>query len=159
LATCALVCLAACGGTSTPTIATTFDVCAPVFVDAPGATAEQLGSLDDAIGMWRAHGVTRLTRSGTPDGLHVELRFQHAAANFHGLYDDAAAVIYVNLALTDEHQRAITIAHELGHAFGLAHVAADLRVSVMNPANLTSLPTDADTATLVGLWGLCPAGE
>ena len=50
---------------------------------------------------------------------------------------------------------AITIAHEIGHSFGLVHIPTDVRPSLMNPANLTVLPTAADVATLAGLWGRC----
>jgi hypothetical protein len=163
LALILVVALAACGSSSdATTVAIRFDVCAPILVDAPEATAEQLASLDDAIAMWNAQGVAQLARAGTEgagvdvaDG-RVTLRFERAAGNIFGLYDDATAVIYVNLVLTDERQRAVTIAHELGHAFGLEHVSSDARASVMNPGNLTIVPDEADAATLRTLWGSCP---
>ena len=47
------------------------------------------------------------------------------------------------------------IAHELGHAFGLFHVPASERISLMNPGNLTTPPTTADQAALAALWGSC----
>jgi len=151
-------CLASCSaGSADLAIATTFDVCTPIVVDVPDATAEQLASLDDAIEMWRTRGVMMLSRTDAlTSAPHVELRFQHAAANFHGLYDDAAGVIYVNDVLGDRRERAVTIAHELGHSFGLLHVAPEVRASVMNPANLTVLPTGDDEVALATIWGRCP---
>lgn len=130
-----------------------FDPCEPVLLDAPGATAAQRTSIDDALAMWRAHGVTGPVSSGDPSLPRIELRFEDAAPAFHGLYDDETAVIFVNTALTDAHQRAVTIAHELGHALGMWHVAD--RISVMNPGNLEVEPTDGDQATLEQLWGAC----
>jgi len=111
-----VVALTACGSSGDETtVAIHFDVCAPIQVEAPEATADQLASLDDAIAMWNAQGVVQLARAGTeaagdgaPGDARVTLRFQRAAGNIFGLYDDVAAVIYVNLVLTDERQRAVT---------------------------------------------------
>jgi hypothetical protein len=64
-------------------------------------------------------------------------------------------VVLVNRALTVASERAITIAHEVGHAMGLPHV--DGRPSLMNPGNLTLEPQPGDAAALVELWGACPA--
>ena len=86
----------------------------------------------------------------------ISLEFQAAAEMFHGFYDDQRGVVYINLSLEDDHQRSVTIAHELGHAFGLVHVQASERASVMNPGNLTVEPTAADAAALTALWGNCP---
>ena len=54
---------------------------------------------------------------------------------------------------------AITIAHEIGHAFGLVHVPADQRTSVMNPNNLVVEPTAEDVDTLATRWGVCLASD
>ena len=51
--------------------------------------------------------------------------------------------------------QAVTIAHEIGHAFGLAHVPAGERASVMNPGNLNIEPNADDAATLALRWGAC----
>ena len=137
-------------------IATTFDICGPVVVDASQATPAQAACLADAVAMWRARGVVGLAVTSTPASADVELRFQRAASNFHGLYDDQHGVIYVNQELSGDREAcAITIAHELGHAFGLWHVDRHERVSVMNQANLTVLPNAADERALAELWGPC----
>ena len=132
------------------------DACRPLRVAAEGGTAEQLASLDDAIAFWHARGVSAPERVH-PDDAAADLvvRFEEAAGNFHGLYDGERATIFVNSVLDDRRERAVTIAHELGHAFGLVHVDRDQRASVMNRANLTVSPTGADAEAIVELWGAC----
>ena len=148
--------LGACAGDpADTTLDITFDVCQPIAVVAgDGASVGESDSIDAALGMWLALGAYPLGRDGAADQV-VEVRFQDAAPQFHGLYDDEAGVVYVNRALVDPHQRAVTVAHELGHAFGLEHVASDQRDSVMNPANLVIEPDAADAADLERLWGSC----
>ena len=123
------------------------------IVASPTANADQRASIDDAIEMWRARGVTGLQVGDVPA---VTIAFKDAADAVHGFYDDANTTVYVNLRLQDRAQRAVTIAHELGHAFGLVHIAATLRPSVMNSGNVTIVPTDQDEAELATLWGACP---
>jgi hypothetical protein len=149
-----LVAFAACAAPS-PEPAITFDVCRPIRVAPIEATGAQLASLDDAIAMWRALGVTTLARGDGADAA-ITLEFRAAAPAFHGFYDPATAIVYVNTDLDDGDQRAITIAHELGHAFGLPHVPATERSSLMNPGNLTIPPDDGDRGALDALWGACP---
>ena len=123
------------------------------MVASPTADADQQASIDDAIAMWRARGVSGLQLGDLP---MVTIAFRDAADAVHGFYDDVNATVYVNLRLQDRAQRAVTIAHELGHAFGLLHIAADIRPSVMNTGNVTIVPTDQDEAELETLWGACP---
>ncbi len=134
--------------------AVTFDPCEPVTVASPGANAEQLASIDDAIALWRADGVTTVSRADAAD---VSIVFRDAPAAMYGFYDSPHATVYVNTRIVEPGERAITIAHELGHAFALVHIAADTRASVMNPGNLTIAPNAGDEAALVAAWGACPA--
>lgn len=130
---------------------TTFDPCQPTTLVAPNATDDQVASIDDAIAMWHQIGV-EITR-GEPGNVRVE--FRSAALALYGFYEDATGTIYINTGFTDETQRAIILAHELGHAFALDHIAARVRASVMNPGNVTRAPDDADRATLFSKWGEC----
>jgi len=137
-------------------IAMTYDVCAPLrLVPADDASPEEVGAIDEAIEMWRSMGVTTLTRGPTlADGMpEVPIRFQKAGTLFHGLYEDSIGVVFVNRSLGVPHERAVTIAHEVGHAFGLYHVSG--RVSVMNPGNLAIEPNAGDQQALATTWGAC----
>ena len=145
--------LTACAAPEPPPI--TFDVCQPITLRAPAVTADQAASLDDALAMWRGLGVSSISRDDFAADGAITLEFREAAPAFHGIYDGASAEIFVNVELGDRDQRAITIAHELGHAFGLAHVAATDRVSVMNPGNLTVRPDVGDQHALEAIWGAC----
>jgi Zn-dependent peptidase ImmA (M78 family) len=106
--------------------------------------------MTDAQALWRDRGAPAL---GLRADTTVNVVFEEAAEAFHGLYDDSSGVIYINTALTDPQELQIVIAHELGHAFGLAHVTG--RASVMNPGNVTVVPNEADQAALEALWGNC----
>lgn len=137
------------------------DPCAPVvLMPDPGTSQPELDSIGDALAMWR--GVANLSLSlGTEVSAQpVAVRFEKAALASYGFYDDTRAVIYINRGLADRHERAVTIAHELGHALALAHVALDERSSVMNQQNLSIEPTAADAAELAHHWGECepPSG-
>jgi hypothetical protein len=61
----------------------------------------------------------------------------------------------VNRRLSNPSDRAITVAHELGHALGLPHI--NDRESVMNSGNLEVLPLSEDADDLRDLWGACIA--
>jgi hypothetical protein len=81
--------------------------------------------------------------------------FQAAAAPSHGLFDPTLGEVFINDDLVAR-PLAVTIAHEVGHAFGLVHVSN--RPSVMNPGNLDIEPNSADVAALADLWGRCDGG-
>jgi hypothetical protein len=135
-----------------------FDPCAPVTL-VPDATATdvQLQGLAAGAALWNASASTDLvpaTVGGGSGGPTLPVHFQAAAAPFHGLYDPSGGQVFINDDLTGE-ELAITIAHEIGHSFGLVHIPTAERASLMNPANLTVLPTAADVSTLAGLWGRC----
>lgn len=138
--------------------AVTFDPCTPVTL-VPDATATdaQLQGMAAGAALWNASAASDLLpgSSAAPDGgPALPIHFQVAGAPFHGLYDAPSGQIYINDDLAGQ-ELAITIAHEVGHSFGLVHIPSNERASLMNPANLTVLPTAADVATLAGLWGRC----
>jgi len=135
----------------------TFDPCRPlVLVPAADATPDELASLDDAAAMWGQVGLGLAGRAEVAGAQHLPVRFEKAAAAFHGIYLDETGELVVNRAMTDRKQRAITIAHELGHAYGLWHVAAAVRKSVMNKGNLATVPLHSDAAAIGAYWGACP---
>ena len=146
--------LAACTSDGTPQSSRTFDPCVPVTVGAPDASDAQRTSIAAAIEMWHAAGLAAPSDSGAAEPTIV-IRFESAAPAIFGLYDDAT--IHINIEL-DGAARSITIAHELGHAFGLVHVPIGERASVMNAGNLTIAPAGDDLAPLAAIWGACDAG-
>lgn len=138
------------------TIDITHDICSEITVAAGTAGEPQRAALDRAIELWRARGVRGLVQAepGLDRG-HVpslSLVFEDASSAFRGHYDDEHGVIYINARITEPEPLAIVIAHELGHAFGLAHGAAP---SVMESGNLATPPTEVDQRTLEALWGAC----
>ena len=145
--------LAACSS-EVPATSHVFDPCQPIDIAVIDATDAQQQSVGDALARWRARGVAAFQIG---DGAGVQVVFTSGNPAVYGYYDEAAATVYVNAELADPAARAVTIAHELGHALGLAHVPADQRASVMNPGNLTIDPTDADVAAIRARWGACPA--
>ncbi len=138
--------------------AVTFDPCTPVtLVPDATATAVELQGVAAGAALWNASAASDLLTSsaaGGGGGPTLPIHFQVAGAPFHGLYDAPSGQIYINDDLVGD-ELAITIAHEVGHSFGLVHIPSGERASLMNPANLTVLPTAADVATLAGLWGRC----
>jgi hypothetical protein len=163
--------LAACGG-SDPSSYAPRDPCTALAISAPAATEVERDGIADALALWRGRGVSAFDRvapgttidaapgtpqptSDAPPAAAIEIRFSAAAAAFHGIYDPASASVLINRELVDRRALAIVIAHELGHVFGLAHIAAAARLSVMNPGNLATPPTEADQRALEALWGAC----
>ena len=140
--------LVACGPTDR-TIDLAHDSCAPLAVTPIDASAEQLGAIDAGLALWHAQGLRGL---GEPGGATIELRFDDASPAFHGLYDDEHGVIYLNRVLALD-EISIVVAHELGHAYGLAHLAEP--TSVMRSGNTVTPPSAGDRALLETLWGRC----
>jgi hypothetical protein len=134
-----------------------FDACAalPIVPDA-ALTETQSAGIVAAMALWNERAGTRLTLATDRDVPGLPIHFQGAAPNFHGLYDAPNGQVYINTDL-DGSALAVTIAHEIGHAFGLSHVSAGQRSSVMNPNNLVVEPTAEDVDTLAMRWGVCLA--
>ena len=143
---------AACSGGGDTTIDLTHDACAPLALVSAAATSLQLEGIEAGQALWRDRGAPAL---GLRAGATIDVQFQTAAAAFYGLYDDETGIIYINQDITSRPALAIVIAHELGHAFGLPHVDKSERLSLMNPGNLTTAPTEEDQRALMALWGAC----
>lgn len=120
-------------------------------------TAEQVESVASAITMWNGLGVTSLTLESRPGSAMVPVRFKAAPAAFHGVFDPELGEVLINTELSDPAQRAVVVAHELGHGMGLPHITESTRRSVMNPGNLTESPTRADAEALAAQWNHCAA--
>jgi hypothetical protein len=127
------------------------DACAPIALTSTASGAE-LASIAQASQLWTAVGVTG---PGQPDATaSVAVAFVPAPPSEFGFYDDIDVELEISDSLTDA-QRGIVIAHELGHAFGLVHVPATERASVMNVGNLSIVPTAGDQLAVAALWGDC----
>jgi hypothetical protein len=159
-----------CGDASNAPAAVQFDACLPLLLAADAnASADQLAGITAALELWNTAADTQLGlpatgptagAASTASPPLLPIHFQSAAAAFHGLYDDQDVQIFVNLDLT-EHARVIAIAHEIGHAFGLVHVAPAERLSLMNSGNISVDPTADDVSELAARWGRCapPASD
>jgi hypothetical protein len=138
----------------------TFDPCTSTkIVLASDVSAGDRASVEDAIAMWQAVAPVKLSLDAVgPDerSQTLPLVFERAASAFYGIYEDTIPQISINSDLTDGGQRAIAIAHELGHAMDLYHVYD--RPSVMNTPNLKTPPEASDAAELVATWGDCVSG-
>lgn len=132
-----------------------FDPCEPLVVRAHGElSAQESASLDAAIALWNAAGPFQLTREAPAPVPSIPVIFKTSASFVHGFYSPEDGSVTINRKLTLRGST-ITVAHELGHAFGLRHVGRGTRSSVMNPANLTTEPTAQDAARLRELWPSC----
>jgi hypothetical protein len=161
-----------CGGgpESNSFTGTTFNPCGPVALVADAsATPDQRAAVTTALAWWNDVARAQLTlapaatdpaaapATAPADAAPstVPIHFQQAADVFHGFYDPTTAQISINQDLSGT-PASIAIAHEIGHAFGLVHIPASQRASVMNPGNLNVEPTLEDAATLTVRWGACP---
>jgi hypothetical protein len=149
---------AACGGSPPDeTIDVKFDPCEVSIVSAAGSTPTELEGVDRGLGMWNEAAGLSLARDTVLVSPALVIRFQDAYPAFRGAYDDEHGIAYINRRLSDPYARAVTVAHEVGHAFGLTHVDPAERASLMNPGNIEILPTPDDVALLRASWGDCSA--
>lgn len=136
-----------------------FDACAPLrLITDAGLTDAQAAGILAAMPLWNDRAGTHLMMGADLDASGLPIHFQNAGAPFHGLYDAPSGQVFINTDLSGA-PLAITIAHEIGHAFGLLHVPSDQRTSVMNPNNLVVEPTTEDVDTLATRWGGCLASD
>lgn len=156
--TLAALAVCACNGTG-PSETSVHDPCAPIAIVTAPVTPVQRDGIAGALALWRDRGVAAFDPVAAPapavPGASLEIRFDDAADAFHGVYDPAGRRVLINRGISDAATLAIVIAHELGHAFGLVHIAPATRTSLMNPDNLTTPPTDADQRALEAMWGEC----
>lgn len=155
-----LISLAAIGACSNPgdqVIDVVFDPCAVTVLVTPADTSDgEREALEHAIAAWNAVLPTRLQLEPGDDGAQLlPIRFEKSAPLVHGAYLDELGEIVINRRLGGT-ARDITVAHELGHAFGLWHADVDEGESVMTRGNLSHPPTEADALALRQLWGRCP---
>ncbi len=146
---------AGCSNSSREGFLHTFDPCAAA-VAPETAAADELDAVSAGIALWNGAAKLQLALDGDapPEWPRIPLRFQDAAGGFHGLYDDEHVIVFINRRL-DPAYRPVVIAHELGHTFGLVHIAPEARTSLMNAGNLDVTPTAEDVAALFAIWGTC----
>ena len=147
-----------------------FDPCAVAVRPAEGSSAAHKQSVQQALQLWdrvaalgllaasvasatEAVASARLDPAATRVPVLV-VAFQAAPHAFRGVYDDEHGRVFVNDALAGN-ARVLTIAHELGHAFGLDHVSPHVSPSVMNPGIVQVRPTPEDGGRLHAVWGEC----
>lgn len=136
-----------------------FDPCEPIVVTLQDATHTQRASVQEALDLWNELLGSQLTLSENIDAPRIPIEFDRAAKAFRGYYDDEIGIVYINDRLVGR-EITITTAHELGHTFGLFHVDAAERPSVMNHGNMEVVPNEADARDVAAIWGECvPVGE
>lgn len=129
------------------------DPCRPSAIAvADDASPDERQSIVEAAALWAMAGGPIIALQEGAIAADLTVGFQNAAPLFHGLYRSELRDILINRTITDPRARAITVAHELGHGFGLVHVSD--RPSLMNPGNATVPPQRHDARAIAG-W---PAG-
>jgi hypothetical protein len=144
--------------------AVVFDPCRPTtVVPAAGTTGDERSGIAEAISLWAAAGGPPLVLAPEDDaqptagGQILPLGFEAAAPIFYGLYRAERGDIVINRQLPDPRGRAITVAHEIGHAFGLMHETA--RRSLMSPGNLVVPPGETEVRLILERRGSCDADQ
>jgi hypothetical protein len=151
-----VVSLVGCGGAppGDAVAAVRLDPCRPVVLalDAT-ATAGQRAGARAALDAWGVvPGLRGDVASADDAPAGVRVHFRAAAAPSHGYFDPASGQLWINEAL-EAGPLAVTLAHELGHAFGLPHISG--RASVMAPGNVDVSPNADDAAAIASTWGAC----
>jgi hypothetical protein len=136
---------------------TIYDPCSPLHVAiSPTVTPSERAGVEAAIASWAARLPAQLALQdgGKPADDVLPIVFEHGSG-MRGAYWDAEGWISINSDELRAAEYPFAIAHEMGHAFGLPHVDASERVSVMNVGNTTIAPTEADAAAVAALWASC----
>jgi hypothetical protein len=144
------------------TIDITFDPCSPLTI-VPGADTEQheLQSIEEALVAWDRVLPTRIS-VGTAAGGDGEIgdgelpiSFEDGDTFYRAIYFDKWGEILISREKLAPEDYALAVAHELGHAFGLFHVPAQERASIMNVGNLDIVPSADDAFAVSALWDSC----
>lgn len=144
-----------CAAEVAPSEAIVFDPCGVAIAPAEDLTSTELASVDEALQLWNEAASLEATRTQRGAEGALTIRFAPSLPAFFGRYDGTTGSILINRDIADTHTRAITVAHELGHAFGLEHVPVEIEASLMNPANTTVAPSARDVERLRAAWGDC----
>jgi hypothetical protein len=133
-----------------------YDPCSPLILESPpDATEEERASIAEGVELWREVFAIATTLDEGPEDAR-RLPIEMVEESFYmGFFDDKNGVIRLGRRVTDPDVRAVVMAHELGHAFNLFHVASSERASVMNRGNKEVVPTAADAESLERKWGVC----
>jgi hypothetical protein len=155
-----IVLAAAVGACGAPDVASpiVFDRCqVTTLVAAVDATPDERAGIETAIALWASVGGPPLALApvgaAQPAGQALPVIFQTAAPVFNGLYDPGRGDIFINRTVSEPRARAITVAHELGHAFGLVH--DNERRSLMSPGNLVIPPGENEVRLINERRGSC----
>jgi Zn-dependent peptidase ImmA (M78 family) len=127
-------------------------------VSASDATDDERASIQVALTMWQqVDGPNLSLQADQMDpGLQIlRVGFERASLAAFGRYRPEYADVLINRNLLDPRGRAITIAHEIGHAFRLSHTKG--RRSLMNPGNLDVPPAPEEAQLIRTRRGPCPA--
>lgn len=138
-------------------IDTVFDPCSSLTVaPAEGTEASEVASIEAAIEAWgRVLPVQAAVEVGSTDPAALRVVFESGDLFYRATYWDQLGEISLSREHLDPGDYALAVAHEMGHAFGLHHVAPDQRESVMNVGNLEVPPSPADAAAVGELWDSC----
>lgn len=136
----------------------TFDPCSSLtLVPGGGTTQLEQSSMQGAIDHWSRVLPTRITVGGWPDDDSPALPvfFESGDTFYRAVYWDSIGEISISREKLAAADWPLALAHEMGHAFGLLHIDAEERASVMNVGNLEVVPNEQDAAAIRALWPAC----
>lgn len=138
-------------------VRTVYDPCSPLTIVVPDDTTPvEVASIESAIAAWQHVLPARIVvGAGAQASDALPVRFESGDTFFRGIYWDAKGIISISRERLAPEDYPLAVAHEMGHAFGLVHVAATERPSVMNVSNLDVAPTDDDAAAVRVRWETC----
>lgn len=140
-------------------IDTTFDPCSPLTIVARFDTLDdELQSVDAAIASWTQVLPTRISLARDEENSEgLKIAFESGDSFYRAIYFDRRGEILINRGALTLEEMPLAIAHELGHAFGLLHVSAEERLSVMNVGNIDVVPNRDDASSVSAVWDACSA--